>query len=443
MNREYNELKEEFCKYIKLSGKNNNDTEIKDMCKLQEEGIILANKILENKNSLMIADDVGLGKTYEGLGIIFSKLESRKKQNILIIAPNEQIGKKWISEYNNFRENCYIKDNKNNIPETCNDFLDNPFELLKIKDDEKNHISVIRANKFSYIQNIIKDKEKDIINLVKEEDKEILEKNIEIINSIIEMSKEEKDTIDNIDNENEQQKLINQLLEVLKILNKYLREFDLVIIDESQNLRGEEQTLKNKFLNYFFGLYRFKTPNDMKFRKSVLLTATPDHSEPEDIFRQFQYIEKNKELVELNSQKKSQDVIEFLEKFDDYNENQPEKLSIIRRSRKFNGQEKYAFRKFKGIPVESSFLEKMTFAVLHKKIINENKNLCDMRYIDGFESFLPNEKNKKNYDEDGRENRKEKEKDTFYLTKLIDELKNKRSNNKSSKSKTNSRNIKT
>ena len=69
------------------------------------KGIILANKILNNKNCLMIADDVGLGKTYEGLGIIFSKFIEKSGQNILIIAPNEQIGLKWKKEYDYFKDN--------------------------------------------------------------------------------------------------------------------------------------------------------------------------------------------------------------------------------------------------------------------------------------------------------------------------------------------------
>ena len=111
MEKESKKLRNKFREHIKLSGK---EKSLEEMCEIQEEGIILANRILNNKNCLMIADDVGLGKTYEGLGIIFSKFIEKSGQNILIIAPNEQIGLKWKKEYDYFKDNCIIniKDEK-------------------------------------------------------------------------------------------------------------------------------------------------------------------------------------------------------------------------------------------------------------------------------------------------------------------------------------------
>ncbi len=95
---------EDFRKYIDLG---NND-----MAKIQEEGILMANRILESNKTLMIADDVGLGKTYEGLGLAFYRniINKKQKSNILIIAPNYYVAKKWIDkEYRKFTNNCLKK----------------------------------------------------------------------------------------------------------------------------------------------------------------------------------------------------------------------------------------------------------------------------------------------------------------------------------------------
>ena len=413
MEKESKKLRNKFREHIKLSGK---EKSLEEMCEIQEEGIILANRILNNKNCLMIADDVGLGKTYEGLGIIFSKFIEKSGQNILIIAPNEQIGLKWKKEYDYFKDNCIINIKDENIPE-CNVYLNNPFELLHIKNDENNHISIIRANKFSYIKDIInKENTENFINLVKD-DKEELKANVENIKKTIKEYNEGKS--ENYEN------IASWCINVLSILNNNLREFDLAIIDESQNLRGGESTLKNKFINTFFGLYRFKNPdeNKMKFKQSVLLTATPDHNKNIDIFNQFKYFIENKKQKELFDSKDDsyhKDKIEWLDKFDAYNQNNSEKLSIIRRSRKFNGMEKYAYREFKDIPAEYNFLENMTFKLLHKRIINSDKNFCEMKYIDGFESFIQNESDNKNYDEDERKNKIDN--DTFYIDDWIKKL---------------------
>ena len=415
MKKESEKFKNKFREHIRLSGK---ESSIEEMCKIQEEGIILANKILNNKNCLMIADDVGLGKTYEGLGIIFSKFIEKSGQNILIIAPNEQIGLKWKKEYDYFKDNWIINIKDENIPE-CNVYLNNPFELLNIKNDGNNHISIIRANKFSYIKDIInKENTENLINLVKE-DKEKLKAKVENIKKAIKEYNEGKS--ENYEN------IASWCINVLSILNNNLREFDLAIIDESQNLRGGESTLKNKFINTFFGLYRFKNPdeNKMKFKQSVLLTATPDHNKNIDIFNQFKYFIENKiqkELFDSKDDSYHKDKIEWLDKFDAYNQNNSEKLSIIRRSRKFNGMEKYAYREFKDIPAECNFLENMTFRLLHKRIINSDKNFCEMKYIDGFESFIQNESDNKNYDEDERKSKIDN--DTFYIDDWIKQLKN-------------------
>ena len=413
MEKESEKLRNKFREHIKLSGK---EKSLEEMCEIQEEGIILANRILNNKNCLMIADDVGLGKTYEGLGIIFSKFIEKSGQNILIIAPNEQIGLKWKKEYDYFKDNCIINIKDENIPE-CNVYLNNPFELLNIKNDGNNHVSIIRVNKFSYIKDIInKENTENLINFVKD-DKEKLKANVENIKKAIKEYNEGKS--ENYEN------IASWCINVLSILNNNLREFDLAIIDESQNLRGDESTLKNKFINTFFGLYRFNNPdgNKMKFKRSVLLTATPDHNKNIDIFNQFKYFidnKKHKELFDSKDDSYNNDKIEWLDKFDAYNQNNSEKLSIIRRSRKFNGKEKYAYREFKDIPAECNFLENMTFKLLHKRIINSDKNFCEMKYIDGFESFIQNESDNKNYDEDERKNKIDN--DTFYIDDWIKKL---------------------
>ncbi len=377
-----------------------------DMYELQKEGTIMAKKILDEKldkqRFVMIWDEVGLGKTYEALGLVFLQASEKEDSNILIVAPNEAIGKKWIEEYKNFKDKKYYigKEELNII-----DCLNNPLEIINNKDRKIGitNIYVIRANKFSYIDTILK-------------------------------------ANGDIDNEEDDDKVFL----ALKNKNEKLDSFDLVIIDESQNLRGE-WAAKNRNFNVLFGLNRkfykvkeYKT--DMKFRKTVFLTATPYHSCKADLERQLSYIirgdikDNKHKIIKLESQ-------DELEKIPKKELQKEENVYAIRRHRKFKGKNKYFFREYSAEKAEMNFEEMLTMALVTKQQIQTYGKQLKMGYVDSFESFITLEddeenknqndkkvKTKSDYDNDGNvyreeiEDKEKKKREKELLKKLKNAL---------------------
>ena len=69
---------------------------------LQMEGTVAAFNILARNRAAYLADEVGMGKTYVALGVmaLFRHLDPQAR--IVVIAPRENIQRKWIKELRNF-----------------------------------------------------------------------------------------------------------------------------------------------------------------------------------------------------------------------------------------------------------------------------------------------------------------------------------------------------
>ncbi len=371
--------------------------EMKDMAEIQMKGIKMSLKVLfeRNKNFLMICDDVGLGKTYEGLGILFSRL--KKNSNFLIIAPNELIANKWVNEYQDFQKKCYIAKKPKRIMVTLNEFIDNPLKLLEL-DTNKPNISIIRVNSFSYIDY----KKLSEIAFIKENYKnELKEINNEIDNDI-------------------KNELIEELLKDINLKQNILPKFDIVIIDESQNIRGLDSKKVNNF-NNFFGLYRKRENDDreynMKFKKTIFLTATPYHGSKNDLKNQISFVcNKDLEKKVIDDEKEI-----TLEK---------EIFYVIKRDRKFCGKNKYHFREFRADTADMKFLQKLTMSLIQKKeIAKKDGHIFKMGYLDGFERFLPppsiekDENDEENDDSDyDLKDKRDDNEDNYLIKDFLDKL---------------------
>lgn len=71
----------------------------------QLEGSVALHNILENHRVAYLADEVGLGKTYVALGAFALFRHFNPKFRLLVIAPKENIQRKWIKEMQNFVRN--------------------------------------------------------------------------------------------------------------------------------------------------------------------------------------------------------------------------------------------------------------------------------------------------------------------------------------------------
>jgi hypothetical protein len=68
----------------------------------QLEGAVALHNILKTHGVAYLADEVGLGKTYVALGVVALLRHFNPALRVLVIAPRENIQRKWMKETRNF-----------------------------------------------------------------------------------------------------------------------------------------------------------------------------------------------------------------------------------------------------------------------------------------------------------------------------------------------------
>jgi len=71
----------------------------------QLDGAVALHNILEQHSVGYLADEVGMGKTYVALGVLALFRHFRPGFRVLVIAPSENIQRKWQKEFRNFTQN--------------------------------------------------------------------------------------------------------------------------------------------------------------------------------------------------------------------------------------------------------------------------------------------------------------------------------------------------
>ena len=102
---------EQVYKSISYSGKEQGSFKgNEDIPLMQSRGVTALCKILSSRKYAYLADEVGMGKTYQALGVITMLLAERPRARILIIAPGKNVQDNWEKEINRFRENNLLID---------------------------------------------------------------------------------------------------------------------------------------------------------------------------------------------------------------------------------------------------------------------------------------------------------------------------------------------
>ncbi|WP_461321163.1 helicase-related protein [Bradyrhizobium diazoefficiens] len=70
----------------------------------QEDTVIRALDMLDDRPGILLADEVGMGKTYEALGVAAAVQKERPRSRIVIVTPGPDLNIKWFSEFSRFRE---------------------------------------------------------------------------------------------------------------------------------------------------------------------------------------------------------------------------------------------------------------------------------------------------------------------------------------------------
>ncbi len=70
----------------------------------QEDTVLRALEILDRSPGVLLADEVGMGKTFEAIGVIACARHQNRKARILVITPGADLNKQWMGAMNRFRE---------------------------------------------------------------------------------------------------------------------------------------------------------------------------------------------------------------------------------------------------------------------------------------------------------------------------------------------------
>ena len=70
----------------------------------QEDTVLRALDILDTRPGVVLADEVGMGKTYEALGVAAAMRRAKPRSRIVIVTPGPDLNRKWSEEFPRFRE---------------------------------------------------------------------------------------------------------------------------------------------------------------------------------------------------------------------------------------------------------------------------------------------------------------------------------------------------
>lgn len=315
--------------------------EATSMAAKQAEGVAGLWNLLNKHHLALLADEVGMGKTYQAMGVMLLLWQAKPDARILVMAPNSTLCNNWKMEFDTFtRQHYRVTNNTFTSPEGEVKYapqihlrLENLAEAVAQK---KHHFYLTTIHSLS--------------GLVPQDEKD------DALSAASAYAE-------------------NYRQQIKQVLGK--DGFDLLIIDEAHYFRNRGDSQRAVAAEAFFG-----NEPDRLASNVLLLTATPNHSLPRNIFDILSYFSERPKSFDEN------DVRALMKHF------------AIRRLRKMQGKEgnhcKYEYRheqasaaNFKGRMDAELF-----FALYQKQLVlgldKEKRTEGDKRmlygYLEGFES---------------------------------------------------------
>jgi hypothetical protein len=112
-------------------------------------------------STVMLADDVGMGKTYVGLGVLANYLFNAEegssknvnsKKFLIVTPPNKILQNKWVQEIQSFYENAGVKEDARDKLTMRPVIVDGVHALLKLSMDAESHVNYKQIREHSDIQ---------------------------------------------------------------------------------------------------------------------------------------------------------------------------------------------------------------------------------------------------------------------------------------------------
>lgn len=311
------------------------------MAAKQAEGVAGLWNLLNTQRLALLADEVGMGKTYQAVGVMLLHWLRKPNARILVMAPNKTLCKNWENEFANFTKEHYRA-------------ADNPFtsEKGKAKYSPQTH------SKLSDLAAAVAKKEHHFY--------------LTTIHSLSGLVPQDEKTEAQKMARNYGARFRRQIKQALGNVG-----FDLIIIDEAHYFRNRSGSQRAAAAEAFFG-----DSADRLAKNVLLLTATPNHSSSRNMYDILSYFK------QLPKKYAEDDVRALMSDF------------AIRRLRKMQSRggsrSKYQYRheQASGSGFAGQLNAELFFALYQKKLVmqldKEAQSGGDRRmlygYLEGFES---------------------------------------------------------
>lgn len=240
----------------------------------QLHGTVSAYNMLARNKIAYLADEVGMGKTYIALGVLGLLRHVNPEARVMIIAPRENIQRKWIKELSNFVvHNWQVEDNRfkglNNkpvyAPMLCGSFQE--FSTFSRISDQRDPF--LRMTMFSIASRQPKSRNRYRV---------MLRKLLPWVNRKLMSSRDPFEFRDDYG----------------RVVNALVPNLDLLIVDEAHNLKhgfGPKVSTRNRVLGLALG-HKDGIRDDcpwygQRAKRALLLSATPFEYDYADLYRQL------------------------------------------------------------------------------------------------------------------------------------------------------------
>ncbi|MEO2014101.1 MAG: SNF2-related protein [Fuerstiella sp.] len=273
----------------------------------QEHTVIRALDMLDERPGIVLADEVGMGKTFEALGIAAAMRHVKKRARIVVVTPGPDLNRKWYSEFSRFKDMYDFGDDvraARRLPEFVELVREHPVVVAPITMFQSGRGSVGQTyllSLFFHWKNLHGKTANAIMARFRDGEHERVDVEQELFLGVFELSKVERHLrkafrrgrspgdagLDDLFKKDgykafENQRAVRRALYRARFVltGKLMPTIDLLIVDEAHKLKNPNSLRTSAMRKVFGG----------SFRKALFLTATPfqlDVSELREIFSLF------------------------------------------------------------------------------------------------------------------------------------------------------------
>ncbi len=343
----------------------------------QAQGSTALYNILCRERLAYLADEVGMGKTYQAFGVLSLLWHRAPNASVIVVAPSETVQDKWLADYQSFIEtNLRVSDDRIRDALTGGAIhparkANNLVDLAHLAMAEPHALLVTRISSFSSFALTL--------GLTGESSTTTADVVRALHARRLFVSTEREDA--NLEGS------VEIAMTAAAMLAELLPRFDLVVVDESQKLRNRGGNIRT---NVFATLLGLRLPGIAHCEveahdyapRVLMLSATPAHRAESDIYNQLAFSRRDAEAPPTEVSERDA----YLRRF------------FVRRLRLFHGKNKYDYRRplaeARKLGTEHA-VEELFLALVQKRLEREldaKKRLgtaMKIGFLETFESYKP------------------------------------------------------